>query len=742
MADNEEKLRYKLTADDSQAGQVLDRFRGKLEKAGGSDFLKGVGEKFESLSSEIPIEGVERFAGIFSATGPFAAGAVVIGALAAVTKNLVGEIDDLDIAAQGIGTTAVALSELRISAGQAGVNAEQLDKALAGLNIRAAEAASGNKEAAAGFARIGVSVRDAAGNLKPTEQLLGEISDKVRLFADDINKTSALADIFGQKLGPRLAAYLNQGSDGLRVASGLTQDMVEEATKAQKEIDKLGAAWARLKLSLGGRLAGLLNSSREIDEVADATRRLAQAQAELNARTSSGNEGFAKKADDFLTRLFGGDPDEQVKRAKEAVTSLENVISSASIGRFTSGRAAINAAENLKASLPDKEDAADLERNAQALASFVNGLQGTIDAAAGLTKTQEALRALATNAFGPAISGNQQVRQLLLGLAAAADKAIDEKRIQAQREAFAGYVSQLDQAITATEKLSHEEDAERAIAQERFGPLTSQQAELLRGLAKELDGREKIAKALEEQVKQHDALAKSLGVEKQFQDDLVRQLNDFAGITDEIRKIALTTKLEDILRNDGNAFTPEQLDKIVKGIAGISDESAKADDTLRELGLTFTSAFEDAAVGAKDFKDVLNGLVQDIFRIAIRKQLTEPLLNFFSTLKSGESTLQGFGGLLGSIFRGIGSAGGGASSADLEQLGVGLATTSSAGGLAKASSAGGTKAASGNVYHITQNIDMRGNGQDSASVRRATEGLRKQTLAAVQDARLRNPAAA
>ncbi|MBD3812719.1 MAG: phage tail tape measure protein [Betaproteobacteria bacterium] len=53
----------------------------------------------------------------------------------------------------------------------------------------------------------------------------------------------------------------------------------------------------------------------------------------------------------------------------------------------------------------------------------------------------------------------------------------------------------------------------------------------------------------------------------------------------------------------------------------------KLSDTARQLGLTFSSAFEDAIIGGKKFSEVLHGLAQDILRIIVRKKLTEPLAN-------------------------------------------------------------------------------------------------------------------
>jgi hypothetical protein len=45
----------------------------------------------------------------------------------------------------------------------------------------------------------------------------------------------------------------------------------------------------------------------------------------------------------------------------------------------------------------------------------------------------------------------------------------------------------------------------------------------------------------------------------------------------------------------------------------------------KDLGMTFSSAFEDAVIGGKKFSDVLKGIGQDILRIVMRKNVTQPL---------------------------------------------------------------------------------------------------------------------
>jgi hypothetical protein len=63
-----------------------------------------------------------------------------------------------------------------------------------------------------------------------------------------------------------------------------------------------------------------------------------------------------------------------------------------------------------------------------------------------------------------------------------------------------------------------------------------------------------------------------------------------------------------------------------------------------QLGLSFSSAFEDAILTGKSFSDVLKGLEQDIARIIIRSAVTAPLAN---AIGGGVQSLMGaisFGG--------------------------------------------------------------------------------------------------
>ena len=69
---------------------------------------------------------------------------------------------------------------------------------------------------------------------------------------------------------------------------------------------------------------------------------------------------------------------------------------------------------------------------------------------------------------------------------------------------------------------------------------------------------------------------------------------------------------------EGEGAIQDWIDKNNKGIE-------KQTDLARDLGLTFSSAFEDAIVGGKGLRDVVQGLSQDILRVVVRKSITEPM---------------------------------------------------------------------------------------------------------------------
>lgn len=76
------------------------------------------------------------------------------------------------------------------------------------------------------------------------------------------------------------------------------------------------------------------------------------------------------------------------------------------------------------------------------------------------------------------------------------------------------------------------------------------------------------------------------------------------------------------------------------------DATKQTDDLgfkVEDLGLTFTSAFEDAVIAGNDLRDVLRGLAEDLARLFLRKGITEPIFGAIGGLDLGSLIASAFG---------------------------------------------------------------------------------------------------
>lgn len=86
----------------------------------------------------------------------------------------------------------------------------------------------------------------------------------------------------------------------------------------------------------------------------------------------------------------------------------------------------------------------------------------------------------------------------------------------------------------------------------------------------------------------------------------------------------------------------EDLDSATASTAQVTDRASEAAEAL---GLSFSSAFEDAILSGGRLRDILRGLGEDIARIAIRQTITAPMAGALTQL---------IGGVTGSLFGGGG----------------------------------------------------------------------------------------
>jgi hypothetical protein len=156
-------------------------------------------------------------------------------------KQAIETADQMGKAAEKVGASVEAMSALSVQAQLSNVGVDQLQVGMEKLAKNAAAAASGNKQAAAGFAAIGVSLRGSNGEIKSTDVLLEDVAKKFAAYEKGVNKTALAQELFG-KAGADLIPVLNElGEKGL---AGITKQAEQfgavisgDAAKAANEFN-------------------------------------------------------------------------------------------------------------------------------------------------------------------------------------------------------------------------------------------------------------------------------------------------------------------------------------------------------------------------------------------------------------------------------------------------------------------------------------------------------------------------
>ena len=354
---------------------------------------------------------------VFSrAFAPLAVGAAAVGGTLAVFKSLVDGIDDLADTAVGLQVSAVALSEYRAAAAEAGVSAETLDGALAKLNVRITDAATGNAEAAAIFKGLGVSIKDAAGNLRSTEAIFADVSDAWVKLADGPAKAALGQEIFG-KSAAKLGALLAGGGDNLRRFNGLTEETVAQAALMAAQFDRLANNTQRFKNEVAGSLIPTLN---QLLEAGNRTPAPGSFWGRLTYLVSG------QAARDFNRNLA------DVRQQAELFGNVQGGASSTS-RNLDAQKILDDARRKPAAATKEQKDAVD--DNTRAFARYVEELDKATRAGEELTRVQEAQRAIEQGRFGVLIPQQQELILLLAAEADARAKAVEQAKELAAVEA-------------------------------------------------------------------------------------------------------------------------------------------------------------------------------------------------------------------------------------------------------------------------------------------------------------------
>jgi lambda family phage tail tape measure protein len=628
--------------------------------------------------------------------GLIAIAAAATAAGVAMVASGIETLDKLDDLSEKTGVTVEKLSALRFAGETTGTSFEALSGGLNKLSKTMAEAAGGNKEAIATFATLGVEVKNADGTLRAADAVLADVATRFAGYEDGAAKAALAQRVFG-KSGADMIPLLNQGAAGLE--------------RARIEAEKLGAVFdgniaraaadfndnlAKIKLASEG--AAISISGPLIQSLARLSQEFIEAKKN-GGLFEAGLASYKKGVAEFWSGdMFGGSKGKgkTTKEIQDAVNALGGPSAGGGRGFFNpkvaapvvqdpekkaggggrGGGGVDTAAQEAKARLAFDLD--EIRKSQEALSNTIANGEKVMEARRSASLISESDYYAQKRAF---IQQNDQVQQ------AAAEKEI--ARLQAEK-------------LAGKDKIDN--DRKIADAQSKLSKLRENAATNLEVLAiKEKDSLDSIQRAYDDAAaaargylevvqraadaeiagigrgeKARGRQAQLSGIEEKFEAQRQALQRDnrngkFAGRPEDYQR-------ELALLNDSQAkeiaiyqakyakLDEMQADWANGAMEALQNYSDEAQNTAQMMQDAFTNAFnsaEDALVGFVktgkiDIESLVDSIIADFARIAIKQGITGPLANaLMGAIGSGGGSSSGAGSsdLIGSLVAGL--AGGG-----------------------------------------------------------------------------------
>jgi hypothetical protein len=153
-----------------------------------------------------------------------AVGAAALSGLAVMVKESINAADEIGKMSDKLGIATEDLSALGYAAEQNGASLEAFEKGALKLNKSIAAAASSTGTASKMFDELGVSVTDAGGQTRSTNDIFRDLADRFQDMESGAQKSALAQELFG-KTGADLIPLLNQGSEGLAAFATEAQEL-------------------------------------------------------------------------------------------------------------------------------------------------------------------------------------------------------------------------------------------------------------------------------------------------------------------------------------------------------------------------------------------------------------------------------------------------------------------------------------------------------------------------------------
>lgn len=549
-------------------------------------------ERDMGKAAQIAERNAARMESAFSAvkTSLAAIGSVLtVGAFAGMVRSVADAGDQLQKLSTKTGATVEELSKLQYAASLSDLSNEDLGASLVKLNKVMGEAADGSKTATEALARFGIAPESGLS----TVEALRQIADKVKATGDETKVASALNDVFGKSFAT-LIPLLKGGSDGIKEAGDelermggvMSGELAEASEKFNDNLTKIERSLDSLKIqTLGPVVSGLETLTSQFNEAAKAAGGFWSGLMAWGSTTVDQEASPGQAIADLTKKL------DVLKEQKEGLEKTNYF------------------------GFLNKED---LAINSKQIETITRQIAYLEELRKDATKNSEYFGQYGTsNTSGPEILGAPAATKKTGRTGSSKIEKFDLSQFDALIKAEESYLQALE-GIAAAQESARRSTLGLSEAQSKL--LDLQQSDVWATLSDEQK------QAAEEQARYADETIRAAESQE--------RLNSLIAGLDS-SQIERAWQDMDLLNQalEAGSVSQAQYSEAVKKLFDGGNEKIKEQKSMaEELGLTFSSAFEDAIVKGEEFSEVLQGIGEDILRILVRKNITEPLANSFGSL--------------------------------------------------------------------------------------------------------------
>ena len=223
----------------------------------GENNIRRLGNSMQGLEGQI--KNTSQAAGLLVMGIKGLAAAAVTGGVVALAKSAIDLADDMRDLSQQTGVSIQTLGQFKVAAELSGSSLEGVAKSLGKLNQNMVNAATGNKDLAANFAYLGISVKNADGTLKSADQVLLKVADSFSKMKDGAVKNELAVSLLG-KSGRELIPLLNLGSQEIqRFGLNIGPEFANKADAFNDQLGLMGAQTTMLTVEIGSKLLPIMS---------------------------------------------------------------------------------------------------------------------------------------------------------------------------------------------------------------------------------------------------------------------------------------------------------------------------------------------------------------------------------------------------------------------------------------------------------------------------------------------------